>query len=368
MKRIIVFIITVFFLATLSVSAEDGGYDSYYDSLIGEKIDSLPEETRDSLENNGINPEDENWVNNITAGGVFSYIVNAVKQRVARPLRDGLAVIAIILISAAIGAFSEERKTSLPADIAAAFAVAGIIAADIWYSISASVNTVKASAGFMIGFIPIFAAITAASGATVTAASMNTLLMLAAQFVSSAAAFAVLPLMGGYLGLSISAGVSPVLGRSGIAETVKKCALWILSFTSTVFLGLLGIQTTVNSAADSVTLKTAKFILGTSVPVAGGVLSEAVSTVSASVSLLRSSIGIYGVVALCALLLPCILQLLLWRLSVCLCSTAADIFSLSKISSLLRAVDSMLVVLIAVILIVAVTFIISLTVVIAAGR
>lgn len=128
---------------------------------------------------------------------------------------------------------------------------------------------------FMLGFIPVFAVIVAASGGAVTSASMSTLLLTAAQGVSYISSFAVLPLMGGYLAVSIGSSVSPLMQRSGIAETVKKLALWITAFISTVFAGILSIQTAVNSSADTLTAKTARFIIGSSVPVAGGVLSEA---------------------------------------------------------------------------------------------
>ncbi|MBQ8740924.1 MAG: hypothetical protein IJY79_05200, partial [Clostridia bacterium] len=166
-----------------------------------------------------------------------------------------------------------------------------------------------------------------------------------------------------------SSGVSPLLTSSGIVESVKKISMWILSLLGTLFIGILGIQTAVNSAADSVTLRTAKFILGTSVPVAGGVLSEAVSTISASMGLLKSSVGIYGVVALILMLLPIVIELILWRCMLMLNISLGELFSLPKITGILRAVDSMLSVLLGVVLMVGGMFIISLTVVItAAGK
>jgi stage III sporulation protein AE len=140
---------------------------------------------------------------------------------------------------------------------------------------------------------------------------MSALLLGACEIISFLASFVVLPLMGGYLALSISSAVSPLVNRQGVVESVKKLSMWIMSLLSTLFIGVLGIQTAVNSAKDSVSLRTAKFILGTSVPVAGGVLSEAVSTISTSMGLLRSSIGIYGIVALGFILLPIVVEIIL---------------------------------------------------------
>ena len=97
-------------------------------------------------------------------------------------------------------------------------------------------------------------------------------------------------------------------------------------------------------------------------------LSEAVSTISASMGLLRSSIGIYGVVALGLMLLPVIIQLILWRCVLMLNISLGELFSLPKITGILRAVDSMLSVLFGVVLLVGGMFIISLSVVVSAGK
>ena len=68
------------------------------------------------------------------------------------------------------------------------------------------------------------------------------------------------------------------------------------------------------------------------------------------------------------MLLPLIAELLIWRLVLLVTSAAAELFSLSEISGLLRAVDSMLSVLAGVILMVGAMFIISLAAVVTGVR
>ena len=111
-------------------------------------------------------------------------------------------------------------------------------------------------------------------------------------------------------------------------------------------------------------MKTAKFIIGSAVPVAGGVLSEALGTLTASISLLKSTVGIYGVIVCLLFFLPIICELLLWRLGLAVSIFLSGIFSVSKLSSLLKSIDTVLSVLIGIILLSCAMFIISLTVVI----
>ncbi len=367
MKKLLVLIILMCAF-TIKVSAADDTYSKVYESVGGNTLaDSLDQNVKSFFNQNGINPSDYNWVNKLTDKGVMSHITDFVTGGIKQPIKTGVIVTGIILITAAFTAFGNNIRTKT-AVYSAVLAITAIISGDIWQSISSAVNAVKGSSLFMLSFVPTFTTVTAISGKTVTAASMSALLLAASEAVSFISSFIILPLMGGYLALSVSTGVSPLLNSSGFVDSIKKISMWILSLLGTLFIGILSIQTTVNSAADSVALRTAKFILGTSVPVAGGVLSEAVSTVSASVSLLRSSIGIYGVVALIVILLPILLELILWRCVLFATSALGELFSLPEITSILKAVDSMLSVLVGVVLLVGATFIISLTVVVTAGK
>lgn len=366
MKKIVVFMILICIM-TFPVCAEDS-YSTQYENVGADTLEnSLDEKTSEFFSENGIDANNPDWVNRLTSSSVLAHIWEFVTSGAVTPLKSGVLVASIIFLTAALSAFGSvpHYQTAI---YAAVLGISAIVAGDIWESVYAAVNSVKGCSSFMLSFIPVFASVLALSGKTVTASAMSALLLGATEIVSFASSFAVLPLMGGYLALSISSGVSPLVNSSGIVESIKKLSMWIMSLLGTLFIGILGIQTAVNSASDSVALRTAKFILGTSVPVAGGVISEAVSTISASMGLLKSSVGIYGVAALVFMLLPIVIELVLWRCILMLNISLSELFSLSKVSGVLRAVDSMLSVLLGVVLLVGAMFIISLAVVITAGN
>lgn len=366
MRKIFVFIILACLLSF--VAKADNDYSSAYDNFgIDELEYSLDEQTKDFFSKNDIDAKNPDWINNFTSGRVLLHIWHLFTGGIKSPIKTGVLIASIIFISASLISFNTTKRFET-AIYAAVLGICVLISASVWQSVQSAVNAVKSCSTFMTAFVPVFVSTLALSGKTVTASATGALLLGAAETISFAASFAVLPLMGGYLALSIASGVSPLLNNSGIVEGVKKLSMWIMSLLGTVFVGVLGIQTAVNSAADSVTLRTAKFILGTSVPVAGGVLSEAVATVSTSMGLLRSSVGVYGVAALAITLLPIIAELVLWRCVLMLNISLAELFVMPKITGILRAVDSMLAVLLGVILLVGALFIISLSVVIMAGK
>ncbi len=363
MKRL-VFILIFLTLFTITVAAEENNIykEQLENSGILELEDKLPKNVKEYIDKSEIELSDYGWVNDIKTETVFSHIISFLKDGLKTPLISLGIIAAIIIINALL--FDKENSAISPVvTYASTLSVLGVIIVPVFAAINTAIGAMKACAAFMTAFIPIFAAITAATGKAVTSISMSTLLLGAANGVSLLSNFAIVPFIGGYLSLSVATSISPLVNSGGISSAVKKIALWALSFITTVFLGILSIQTVVNAHADNLSMRTAKFIIGSSVPVAGGVLSEALGTLTASMSLLKSSVGIYGVVICCLIFLPIIIELILWRFSLWIADFTALQFSLGKISSLLQSLDTVLSVLIGIILLTAAMFIISLSVV-----
>lgn len=368
MIRKILCITFICFIFAIPVKAEENYQNEFYqeqyeNSKADELENYLPDETKEFMRENGIVPNGDDILENITTENVFLHIWEFLKGGIKTPFACGGAVLAVILISAVISASSSE-SSAISCSYASVISAAAVIIVPVYSVITASVSAMQSSAVFMTAFIPVFAVVTAVSGAVASGTAMSALLLTASQAVSFIANFVVLPLMAGYLSISITSAVSPVLLKTGIADGIKKIAFWTMSLTSTIFIGILSIQTAVTSAADTLTTKTAKFVIGSAVPVAGMALSEALTTVTASMGILKTGIGLYGVIACALIFLPLLIEMLLWRLMLNVTSAISDLFSISSISGILRSVDTVLSVLIGIILLIGAVFIISLTVVV----
>jgi len=206
------------------------------------------------------------------------------------------------------------------------------------------------------------------SGGIVSGTVSSGLLMLLAQVISDFSSKFILPVMGGYMSINVLSSLTDFPLIKNLSNSFKKVALWAIGLVSTVFVGILGIQTTVNSAADSLTLKTAKFIVGTCVPVAGGTLAEATNTVYASFGLLKSSVGIYGVFVLGIMILPVVVQIVLWKGILCILSGVSVSFSQDSLGKFLESVNALLSVVITILLSCAGLFVISLSILITVGK
>lgn len=359
------FIMILFFLAvfTLSVSAEDP-YKGQYDATHTEKIyDLLPESAKKVAEELEIDIGEADWVNNITPEGIFSKIWDFVKNGSKTPLRAGGGMAAVIILLASVGTFdwfkSMEGMTSCIFIVTCA---AGLLS-PMFSLIESCSEAVKGISTLMTGFVPLYAGILTAGGQVATASGMSFLLLAAAGGVGNLSSFVIVPLMNCYLGVAVAATVLPAGGTNRLGEGIKKTAMWVLSLTLTLFLGLISIQTAVNKAGDNLGLKAARFMIGSFVPVAGGALSESLTTLIGSVKLLGSSVGMFGVLSIAATVLPVVIELLIWRIVLFALDIAAELFGIRAKTDLLRAADSVIAVLIGVLLFTAALFIISLAVV-----
>ncbi len=370
MKRLL--IAFIFFAMVLGVNAYAEENDSFLKeqaALAGaEEIDeNLPKDTRNYFQKNGISPENGSWAENFSLGKVFGDLWKTVVERAKSPFAAAGIIIAVALISGALNA-SKNGGSGYVGNYAVTAVSAMVICKPLLDVMGSSIEVMKSVSVFMTAFIPVFAVVVAANGQPATSVTMSGLLMGVSQGVQLIANNFVIPLMCGYLSVNVSAGVSPLLAKSNLAESIKKLSFWVLSLTTTVFLGVLSIQTTISASGDSLSIKTAKFLIGSSVPVAGNVLSEALNTVTASLGVLKTSVAIYGVVACCLIFLPILLELVIWRLVLNLVCIVTDILSVTGLSKLLKSVDSCIAVICGILLLTAALFIISLTVVVSVGK
>lgn len=367
-KKILLTIAIMLCFITVVSAEESDIYKEQFDASGIEEIENvIPDSSKEFLNDFSIDLGNSNWVNTLNGENAIKHIIDFIKSGATTPLKHLGVILSLIILSTIITTTVKDNMTDTVTFVTV-LAVGTALLNPIYTIITATVDSLNSCAVFMTAFVPIFAGIVAASGKPLTSASMSGILLLATGFVSFVANSAVIPLMGGHLSLSIASSVSPLIQNTNLAGTVKKLSLWIMGFVSTILVGILSIQTVVNASADSLSLRTAKFIVGSTVPVAGGVLSEALATVTASLSLLKSSVGIWGVLICAVAFLPIITELLIWRFGLWVLSFLSDTLGVGKISALLKSIDSVLSVLIGIVLLTAALFIISLTVVTLGGK
>ena len=216
----------------------------------------------------------------------------------------------------------------------------------------------------MMTFVPVFAGILAAGGHTGTAVCYQAAVCGLANCIMQFLAGILLPLLSMTFAMSIVDGVNPSVSLGGFIRAVKRVTIWLLGLCMAIFLGVVSIQSFVGGAADSAATKAAKYVVSNFVPVIGGAVSDAYSTVRGSLGILKSATGAIGMIVLCLLFLPVFLHVFLYRLVVTLAAATAELFSVPQLARLLRNTEQVLSITFAVVTCFAMMFLVATAIVI----
>ena len=97
-----------------------------------------------------------------------------------------------------------------------------------------------------------------------------------------------------------------------ISATVKKLYITFLGFVGTFFSGIVTLKGVMGAGVDSLTSRGIRFVVGRTVPVIGGAVSDTYSALVSSLSLIKSTVGIFGIVTVVLTVFPSLLELMGW--------------------------------------------------------
>lgn len=358
MKKIICLCFCILFLFCFGVFtyAETSGIEQEAKE-VEETLDSQTQKILNEINAHITSPS---WVEELTYKNVFSYCLDFIKSGGKKPFSALTSALAVMILAGLMQGISS-GDTSLKSVKYTSLAVFSVIVAPSLYSLTTStVSLVKSVSVFISALVPFLAALITASGKPLSAASSSVSLSVALSVLSVVTSFFALPLMNAYLSFGVCAGFTKNKGLTEIAKSVKKIVNWVFSLAVTLFLAVFSAKSSIAAASDTLTTKTAKFVLGSTVPITGGVLSETLGSVAASLSLIKKSAAIYAAAALFILMLPVLIETLCWKLCFLVIKTLGSFFCADGFLDISEIFDNMLSMLVAVLLLVPSLFVIML--------
>lgn len=380
MRKIIIFLlrlaaIVIFalvLLSSVSVSAADEPSDELLRSMdaeLSELQSATPTEASDFMSENNISISEPQGITSLSPKAVFSYILQSAAERSGAPLRLLGRMLGIILLAAVVTGLTDSVSNPQLVrtfETASVLAAAGVISAPISEAIGSTSAALDDGGIFMTAYIPVFTGVAAASGSITSASSYGMIVFFAAEIAVRFSSAVILPLLGMCCALTIVEAINPRMSLSGMTAAVRKAASILICFTMTVFVGLLSLQSIIGTSADTVAVKAAKFVVSNAVPIVGGAVSDAYSTVRASLSMLKGGVGVFGIIALAVMLLPPIIDLILVSVTMNIGAIAAELFGIKQLNTLLIGVCGVLKICLALLICFSLIFIVSTAIVMSA--
>ncbi|MDR1821441.1 MAG: stage III sporulation protein AE [Oscillospiraceae bacterium] len=349
-KRLLIIAVLFLLLPIHSLAAEDSsGYPEEFSDMLEEQssalgADRLPDALPDSADElmHGIDVSDSTAPQNGLAkilDGAKSYIAGAFAGALA-------SCTAIILISIAVGVF----KSAFPdaagktqgnyAILAAVLAISGIALARVGSFIGLGETVLQELETFGSALLPVVSAAAAASGEVTAAAVKYSASVLVINVMMRAMRGIVMPLIYAYCAVSIADAAVGDGTLSGVADFIRWLCKTILTVFSIVFISYITLSGVVSQTADAMAVKTARVAISTVLPVVGGILSDAASTVLSGAQILKNATGIFGMLAIIAICIVPFLKLginyLVFKAAGSVSGTVAD----ARISRLINNVST----------------------------
>lgn len=352
MKRLlfVVFAAAVLFLCPVSAYAQDSGdftqseeYKEITDE-INEALESAAgSETNEVLEENNISADNVQGIAGISISGVLKTVISSFCESLASPIRMLGKIIAVAVLC-----MISQSMAPGGSGMARSFNTIGVLCSvTVMYdTVYSCFDVIKSSldgiSQFMTAYIPVFSSVAAAGGNLTSGGSYYAVTLILCEIIAVVSNKILMPFLSIVLAISLVSAINPELSFCRTADSIKKCVQWILGGLMTIFTGLLTIQSLTGATADSLASRTAKFAASSFIPVVGGAVSEAYSTVYGSLGVIRSGTGTIGIIIICIIVLKPIVTILAVKFVVTLGKIICELLGQRESSEFLGSTNAVL--------------------------
>lgn len=315
--------------AAFAVSAgaqETASVSDPANAYFAEAWNALDDETAALLESLGISPDEIGSLFRLRPADVFDTVRRLFSSYVCE-IRGDLAAAFVLLAAGGIGlSVIDPGPNREFASVVSAAAVAFLFTAASAQVADRCVAAVTLTADFVKGLLPVYAGVVAFSGDPGMALEVQSLAFAYAEFVCAGFSAAVPAFAAFSTALSAAAALRPGDWPDTLPGLVQKAVRLGMGFFAGVFSAVLSVRGLLAEAADTVTVRGARFLVGSAVPVVGSAVGEALAAVQAGLSMAKTGVGILGVLAVALIALPALCALALWRAALFAAGAAAQLF------------------------------------------
>lgn len=205
-----------------------------------------------------------------------------------------LAILSSFLSSLSSG-FSNEGVNSI-AYYVCFMAVAGIASRTFFDVVDTAAMAIENMVMFMRCIVPIMVTALLTSGAIISSAALEPVLIGVIEIAVTLIKSLFMPLIMIGTALGVVNTLSDKLKTTGLVTMINGSVKYGVTIILTIFVAFAGLKSIASSGADGLTIRLTKFASANLIPVIGGILSESVETVMRCSSLIKNSVGILGVI------------------------------------------------------------------------
>ena len=303
--RILLMAVLLSTLLSFTAFAEE--WEEYGRQFDTEKVEqALPDSAGELMEDVELSPGTD-------FSGALENIVRRALSGIGGTAKSALKSAVLILTAAVIcGVVGVLYTPSGGMDVlrlTGVLAVAAISAGDINACVGLGRSMITELSDFSKVLLPTLTATAAVSGAVTSAAAKYAAAALFMDILITCVENLLIPLIYAYIAAVIAECALGGEGLAGAASFLKWLSTSLLTLIVLAFVVYLSVSGLVSGSADAATVRVAKTAISTALPVVGSIVSDAASTVLLGASVIKSSVGAFGMLAVAAVCLAPVLKL-----------------------------------------------------------
>ena len=368
MKKLIFFTILIYLISFVV-------YAGTFDGVFTDKVKSEVRQSFEIIENDFISSIDAiEMIERLNEGDYtveFSRLPEYIKNGFLNELKGNfnffLKITVIILLVSLVENMSENISgKSILAISCSSVVVLNLI--DVFYDISGyATQTIDRLILFINSLTPTLLTTLAGSGRVVSAGMLNPIMLGVSSVITLIIKSVLIPLITVGLALKLTVSVTDKRHLLNLGNQIYSLVKWLTGFMLTLYAGIIAVVGAAAPSVDEITLKTAKYAVGSFVPYVGSMLSDSVELVLNCSSVVKNSIGIVGLIGILTVVaLPClkiVVKILLFNLLSVLVAPVSG----KGVLDALNNISSCLNILLGFVFVVSVMYILSITVIIYVG-
>jgi len=265
-----------------------------------------------------------------------------IREEIKENLQGFFSLVLINLLCAFCSGLCQERKITEYINIAGISAVAAMYMGTMDGLVNETVEALTQINAYSKVSMPAIFTAAAAGGAVVSASARYAALAVGLEIIIGAARDIIVPMIYSYLALTIAKG----LFNDPLIKSVQRFIRWLMGISMTVlvltFSSYISITGAIGASADAMAIKTARTVISNILPVVGGMLSDAASTVLASANVIKTSAGALSLVAICAMCAGPFIMLSIKMLLFKLAAAASDMVPDIRLSGFISDIGTAL--------------------------
>ncbi|MGI5976533.1 MAG: stage III sporulation protein AE [Candidatus Limivicinus sp.] len=295
-KFVLLLLILPFF--TVSAHADELIDEAAEIAGVNELNEALPD---DAGEISGKIDSNGKYDSKAALGRLWNKIVKNIVDELRDSVKTAAALVGIGLVTSLAGTLCRDKNIAGYINAAAVCSGALVLVNGISSIISQTSDALERLSEYSKAALPAVFTAAASCGAAVSSSAKYGIACISIDLLMGIAQSAVIPLAYAFLALSLSNSIfeSPML------KSCQRLTKWLATTLMTVFIfafsTIITVSGIVSGSADALSVKAARTVISTVLPVVGGIISDAASSVLLAASAIKNSAGVMSLIAVCAL-------------------------------------------------------------------